>query len=149
MKCLSVKRRSVNGRSVNTFSVNSRDTDGLAVLRDVTGSEADRMRKTVCKIFNNLGLRLTIDTGMKVVNFLVVTLNLADGTYRPYRKPNDTPVYVHSQSNHPPTIIKQMPKAISRWLTDISSNQDGFREAAPLYNSALRNSGYTAIQQRT
>ena len=79
---------------------------------------------------------------MKVVNFLDVTLNLADGTYRPYRKPNDTPVYVHSQSNHPPTIIKQIPKAISRRLTDISSNQDAFREAAPLYNSALRNSGY-------
>eukprot|EP00117_Sycon_ciliatum_P037527 scpid85380/ scgid1450/ len=61
------------------------------------------------------------------------------------RKPNDTPVYVHSQSNHPPTIIKQIPKAISRRLTDISSNQDAFREAAPLYNSgysALRNSGY-------
>ena len=117
--------------------INSRDVilyrdDGLAVLRDVTGSKADRMRKTVCKIFNNLGLRLTIDTVMKAVNVLDVTLNLADGTYRPYRKPNDTPVYVHSQSNHPPTIIKQIPKAISRRLTDISSNQDAFREAAPL-----------------
>ena len=127
---------------INSSDVGLYRDDGLAVLRDVTGSEADRMRKTVCKIFNNLGLRLTIDTGMKVVNFLDVTLNLADGTYRPYRKPNDTPVYVHSQSNHPPTIIKQIPKAISRRLTDISSNQDAFREAAPLYNSALRNSGY-------
>ena len=107
--------------------------DGLAVLRDVAGSEADQMRKTVCKIFNNLGLQLTIDTGMMVVNFLDVTLNLADGTYRPYRKPNDTPVYVHSQLNHPPTI-KQIPKAISRRLTNISSNQDAFRDSAPLYS---------------
>ena len=56
----------------------------------MAGSEADRMRKTVCKIFNNLGLRLTINTGMKVVNFLDVALNLADGTYSPYRKPNNT-----------------------------------------------------------
>ena len=83
---------------------------------------------------------------MEVVNFLDVTLNLADGTYRPYRKPNDTPVYVHSQTNHPLSIIKQIPKAISRRLTDISSSQDAFREAAPLYKSgysALRNSGYT------
>ena len=116
--------------------------DGLVVLRDATGSAADRARKEICRIFKDLGLKITIDVGMKVVNYLDVTLNLADGTYRPYRKPNDTPMYVHTLSNHPPTIIKQIPKSISRRLTDISSNRDIFQEAAPLYNSALKASGY-------
>ena len=46
---------------------------------------------------------------MKEVNFLDVTLDLRSGLYKPYNKPNDTPLYVHKNSNHPPSILKNPP----------------------------------------
>ena len=76
------------------------------------------------------------------VNFLDLTLNLARNKYYPFRKPNDRPLYINKSSNHPPQSLKQLPAAISRRLTDISSDQAAFEEAAPLYNEALQASGY-------
>ena len=34
--------------------------------------------------------------------FLDVTFKLSNGTYYPYRKPNDHPLYINVESNHPP-----------------------------------------------
>ena len=45
---------------------------------------------------------------LSVVDDLDVTLNLKDGTYKPYRKPNEETMYIHKKSNHPPNIIKQI-----------------------------------------
>ena len=41
-------------------------------------------------------------------------------------------------SNHPPSILNQLPAAISRRLTDISYHAEVFKEVAPLYNDALK-----------
>ena len=49
----------------------------------------------------------------KIVNFLDVTLNLSKDTFEPYKKENDIPIYIHTSSNHPPSVIKQIPKSIS------------------------------------
>ena len=117
--------------------------DGLAVFRDVSGSAAERIRKDIIKSFNDLGLRITIQANLRTVNFLDVTFSLSNGKYYPYRKPNDKPLYIDRLSNHPPSILRQLPAAISRRLTDISHDVDVFRDAAPLYNKALRDSGYT------
>ena len=51
-------------------------------------------------------------------------MNLQNGTYRPYSKPNDKLLYIHSSSNHPPKIIKQLPNSISEKLSKNSSNQE-------------------------
>ena len=78
---------------------------------------------------------------MKIVNSLDVTLNLNDGTYRPYHKPNDEIMYIRSESNHPPTIIKQLPSAIESRLRNISSPKDIFNESAKVYQDELTKSG--------
>ena len=116
--------------------------DGLAVLRGVSGSMADHIKKDNTKPFTQLGLRITIQTNIRSVNFLDVTFNLRNGKYYPYRKPNDKPLYISRLSNHPPQILRQLTAAISRCLTDISYGADVFREAAPLYKNALRDSGF-------
>jgi len=69
--------------------------DGLAVLKDTTGPQADRIRKDITRHFKTHGLNITIQTYLKIVNFLDVTFNLNNGTYMyyPYRKPNDHPIY--------------------------------------------------------
>ena len=51
---------------------------------------------------------------MKIVNYLDVTLNLNDGSYRPYKKPNEETNYIHVNSDHPPSILKQLPKSIEK-----------------------------------
>ena len=62
--------------------------------------------------------------------------------YKPFRKPNDNPCYVHVQSNHPHNTIKQLPKMVNQRLCSLSSNIEAFAEAVPLYQAALKKSGY-------
>ena len=68
--------------------------------------------------------------------------DLINNTYQPYRKPNSETVYINKQSNHPPNILKDLPKAINKRITDISCNQDIFDTAKTTYEEALRNSGF-------
>ena len=55
--------------------------DGLAVHRGVSGRNADRIRKDLIKHFNDLGLKITIETNLRVTNFLDLTLDLNCGKY--------------------------------------------------------------------
>eukprot|EP00794_Sanderia_malayensis_P019680 gene19680-biopygen13943 len=116
--------------------------DGLAVLRNTTSSKADRLRKDITKIFQEHGLRITVQTNLKVVDYLDITLNLNNETFKPYRKPNDTPMYINIHSNHSPIIKRRIPEAINKRVSSISSDESIFNEAAPLYNEALASSGY-------
>ena len=116
--------------------------DGLAILQQ-TPKEIERVKKEICKIFAQNALKITIEANKKVVNFLDVTLDLNTGKFKPYSKPANVPLYVHNNSNHPPNIIRNIPESINRRLSDISSDEDVFNEAAPLYQEALRKSGYT------
>ena len=59
--------------------------NGLIFLRNVNGQKMDRVRKNVIKIFNKVGFKIEIQTHLKIVNFLDVTFNLANGTYRLYK----------------------------------------------------------------
>ena len=53
------------------------------------------------KTFKDLGLKITCKTNLTIGNALDVTLDLHNNRYHPYRKPNDTPTYIHTESNHP------------------------------------------------
>ena len=117
--------------------------DGLAVFKDISGSRTDSIRKEITSIFKELGLNITIDSNLKITNFLDITLNLNNGKHYPYRKPNDRPMYIHKQSNHPPNIIKNLPASISRRISDISYDEEIFKKASPAYIDALKSSGYT------
>ena len=59
-----------------------------------------------------------------------------------YMKPGNTPLYVHAKSNHPPEILKRIPESINQRLSDISSDEREFNNAAPPYQAALKKSGY-------
>ena len=102
-------------------------------------------RKDIIKMFKSLGLQIEIDTGLYSVDFLDVTLNLRSNTYQPYKKPNDSLLYVNTSSNHPQQILKQLPVAISKRLSKNSSNQTVFEASKTNYEEALKNSGYANI----
>ena len=63
--------------------------EGLACFENIDGHTSDRIRKHIIKIFKECDLKITIDTHLKVTNFLDVTFNLKSGTFQPYKKPND------------------------------------------------------------
>ena len=69
---------------------------------------------------------------MKVVNYLDVTFNLNDGTYKSHTKPNNEIKYIHKNSNHPPSIIWQIPLSTESRLSTLSFNEKIFHEAVPL-----------------
>ena len=116
--------------------------DGLAVINQ-TPQKIENVKKEICRIFANNNLRITIEANKKIVNFLDVTLDLTTERFKPYSKPATTPLYVHSKSNYPLNIIRNIPEAIKKSLSEISSDEDAFNEAAPPYQEALRKSGYT------
>ena len=62
--------------------------------------------------FQNNGLSVTINMNMTQAKFLDVSMNIESGKYKPYRKPNNIPLYINKSSNHPPTIINQIPSMI-------------------------------------
>ena len=103
---------------------------------------AECTKKDITKSFNDLGLCITIQSNLKTFNFLDITLNLCNGKYYPYRKPNDRLLYINRLSNYLPSILKPLPAAISRHLTDMSHDAEVFKKASPLYNNALRNSKF-------
>jgi hypothetical protein len=92
--------------------------DGLMLLHGKRGRLADKARKTLHTIFHDSYLKITAEVNNHIVNFLDVTLNLQEETFSPYRKPNNDPLYVDSRSNHPPSIIKHIPEAINKRISD-------------------------------
>ena len=73
---------------------------------------------------------------------LDVTFNLANGTYRPYKKANESLLYINTSSNHPPQVIKQLPTSISERLSNNSSKEEIFNASKFEYKTALKSSGY-------
>ena len=69
-------------------------------------------------------------------------MDLQSETFQPFRKPNDNLLYINSKSNHPGHIIKNLPKAINRRLSEISSNENLFNNHKNEYQDALQNSGH-------
>ena len=68
--------------------------------------------------------------------------NLQNGKFQPYKKPNDDTLHTDKQSNHPPAIMKQIPKSVSRRVSNLLSDHATFTNAASTYNDALKNSGF-------
>ena len=91
--------------------------DRLGILRNTSGPEADCTWKSITNVFKECGLSITCEVNKKIVDFLDVRFNLNDQTYEPYRKPNNNPVYINKHSNHPPKLINEVPKAMSKRLT--------------------------------
>ena len=115
----------------STFGLNR--NDGLAVIKGLSRPEIERLEKNVVKNIKDYGLNITIEANLHIVNYLDVTFDLRKGTYLPYRKSDNPPVHINSCSNHPPTVIKQLPKSISKRLSDLSSNKEIFEKTKPAY----------------
>ena len=69
-------------------------------------------------------------------------LDLDSGKYSPFRKPNNELLYINAKSNHPPSILKELPQMINRRISDLSCNEEEFNKAKGQYEASLSNSGH-------
>ena len=113
--------------------------DGLVLIRNPNGPKVDRFRKKITNALKMLGFNITTQSHLNSVNFLE---NLKEGTLEPYMKDNNTPIYINTLSNHPPSIIKHIPKSISRRLSENSSNIHMLNKNKIIYNNALKINGH-------
>ena len=126
--------------NINNFGL-YRD-DGLAVFENISGPGSERIKKHLQSTFRQYGLEIIIECNKTIVDFLDITMNLSNGTYKPYAKPDNQLQYINTQSNHPPNVIKQIPRTIEQRLSDHSSNEEIFAQAKIPYEKALKESGY-------
>ena len=108
----------------------------------LTARQTDIVKKQIQKIFGKHGLKIDIQVNKDVVDFLDVTLDIRNCSYQPFTKPNSVPVYVHRQSNHPPSVLQNIPQSVNDRLNRLSSSKEKFEAAAPPYQEALEKSGY-------
>ena len=103
--------------------------DGLILLKGTSKRLADKARKDLHKLFaENFQLKITAEICHQTVNFLDLTFNLHEQSYKPYRKPNNDPLFINSHSNHPPSIIKQIPLSVNKRISQLSSDQNAFSD---------------------
>ena len=63
--------------------------DGLAMFKNVSGSKAEKIQKGIQKLFKDNHLNITIQCNPKIVDYLDVTFNLSNATYRAFCNPNN------------------------------------------------------------
>ena len=115
--------------------------DGLIYIENSNGPLISKIEKALNCIFKSNKLKISTEQKGHTVNFLDVTLS-TDGSFKPYRKPNSTIAYVSKASNHPPSVLKNIPSSIQKRLSTISSSEAHFLGAKE-YRSALNNAGYS------
>ena len=57
---------------------------------------------------------------------------------------NNQPLYINGKSNHPYTVIKELPRMIKK---DFQNNQEQFNQAKPLYEETLSERNYKVLLQ--
>ena len=102
---------------------------GLIIIRNPNGPKLDSYRKRISNTLKLLGFKITINTNLKIVNFLDVTLNIRKGTFEVYKKEDDTPSYIHTSSNKYQNQLD---------LSDYSSNINIFNKNKQIYDNAQK-----------
>ena len=69
-------------------------------------------------------------------------LDLSNNSYKPFLKTDQYPSYINVNSNHPKTIIKQVPKVVKLRIRNLSAYEKIFQESNKIYVDALKNSGF-------
>ena len=95
--------------------------DGIIYIPNSNGPNSSSIQKKIIRAFKLLGFKIEISSNNKIVNFLNVTQDLSNNTYKPFIKMDQSPSYININSNHPKAIIKQVPKAVNLRIRNLSA----------------------------
>ena len=116
--------------------------DGLGVVKNKMGWKQKKIKKNVPKIFKENKLDIVTLYNMKIVNYLVVLLNLSNSNYKLYQKPCIKILYIHKDSNN---LLKIMLTSIEKGISFLPSKETIFRESKVIYQKVLEKSKYRKI----
>ena len=105
-------------------------------------TQLERIKKSLQKTFKDFVLEIVAECNLRIVNYLDVTLNLNDGSFRPCDKPDDIIQYINKEFNHPPNLIKHLPASIEKRLSNNSFDEKIFQESAIYYEDTLNKARY-------
>ena len=77
-----------------TNSIGLYKDEALAIFKNTTGPQVERTQKEITRGFKEHGPKITIQSNLKSLDYLDITLNLTNGLFQPYRKSNDEPLYI-------------------------------------------------------
>ena len=100
------------------------------------------IRKKLHQTFKDKGLKIAVELCDDNVDFLDISVNVSEKSHRLYKKPKDTPLYINKMSNHPKSIINNIPDMVSKRLSNLSSDKRSFLDSKHAYVSALKHSGF-------
>ena len=112
----SLNLMSLLSKHINKNHIGLYRDDGFSILKNISGPAVEKLKKKNYKLFKEKDLDNTVQCNLKITNYRDISLNLNDGSYRPYRKPNEETNYIHINSNHPLSIIKEIPRSIEKRL---------------------------------
>ena len=98
---LSILSKHISKNHIELYRDNS-----LAISKNLSRSRSRKTQQKVSKIFKEKYQDIIVQCNLKINNYLDITLNLNDGSWRLYRKPNKETNYVHINSDHPLSVIK-------------------------------------------
>ena len=120
---LDIHNRIISSEQIGLYCI-----DGLIYIPNCNGPNSSSIQKKIIRAFKFLGFKIEVSSNNKIVNFLDVTLDLSNNTYKSFIKTDQSPSYINVNSNHPKTIIKQVPKAVNLRIRNLSVNEKIFRE---------------------
>ena len=115
--------------------------DGLCASSG-TANQNEQLKQEISEVYRKHSLSITTNANQNVVQFLDVEFNLNLGTYKPYIKENDVPLYVNKNSNHPPSILKNIPASVNKRISALSSEEKIFESVSEKYENALNKAGH-------
>ena len=130
------------GRIVNLEQVGLYRDDGIIYIPDSNGPKTSSIQKKIIRANKLLCLRIQIASSLKIEDFFNVTLNLNNGTFKPFSKNDSVPRYINVSSNHPRSVLRQIPNTVNQRINKLSKCKKIFEENKSRYDDALKDSGF-------
>ena len=116
--------------------------DGLLIIKRRSKRIIEQTGKCIRAVFSEQNLKIKIESDSCKTDFLDVSLDLQNETYYPHRKCNAKEMYININSNHPPSVKKELPNMIQNRLSALSKNKVMFNKYKEPYEKSLKNSGF-------
>ena len=138
---------SLISKHINKNHIRLYRDESLGILRNTSDPKAEILKKKFQKLFKEKDLDIIVQCNLKITNYLDITPNLNDGSYRPYKKSFEETNYIHVNSDHPSLIIKEILRSVGKRLSILLSLKNIFQESAIYYEKCLKNRGYKSKLQ--
>ena len=123
--------------------------DGILALSSKSGRQHEKTKNKISDFFKSEGFSIEFSPVDTFVDYLDVRL-FTDKSHQSYHKPNSDKRYVHTLSNHPPTVLKNIQVNTELRLSKLNSNEELFNQNAQFYSNILGKSGHkTALNYQT